>query len=211
MCLVRFENQAGLGIDRLSQYIRRFGFGQPIGLTLQGEASGTVPDRDWKRRVFDDAWRLGDTYITAIGQFGFQVTPLQVARAYGALANGGKLLTPQLEKGAVGDYTSLKLDQDKLSVIQSGLRLAVTDDLGTARRLNREDVEIAAKSGTAELGTNNRTVNTWIAGYWPYQKPRYSFALLMENGPYENTFGAVRVMNSVFDWLSQNRPELLSE
>ena len=139
------------GIDRLSKYIKRFGFGQPIGLALQGEVSGTVPDRAWKRQVFDDTWRLGDTYITAIGQFGFQVTPLQVARAYGALANGGKLLTPQFEKGATPDYTDLKLDEDKLGVIQSGLRLAVTDNLGTARRLNREDVAIAAKSGTAEL------------------------------------------------------------
>jgi len=196
-----FEDQVGLGIDKLSKYARRFGFGRPIGLAFQGEVAGTVPDQAWKKQVFDDAWRLGDTYITAIGQFGFQVTPLQVVRAYGALANGGKLLTPQFEKGVTGDYTDLELDEAKLDVIQSGLRLAVTDNLGTARRLNREDVEVAAKSGTAELGTNNRTVNTWIAGYWPYQEPRYSFALLMENGPYENTFGAVRIMNSVVERL----------
>ncbi len=204
-----FENRVGLGIDKLSESMRRFGFGVTTNILLLGEEAGVVPDRVWKEAVFADAWRLGDTYITAIGQFGFQVTPLQVLRAYGALASGGKLFTPHVEKDKVGNFSNLGLDESELKIVQSGMRLSVTDERGTNQLFNREDVAIAAKSGTAELGASRKFVNTWIAGYWPYEKPRYSFVLLMEKGPYDNTVSAAQVMTKVFDWLAKNRPDLL--
>ena len=89
------------------------------------------------------------------------------------------------------------------------MRSTVIQNGGTARALQRSDVEIAAKSGTAELGESKANVNSWIAGFFPYKEPRYAFVLLMEYGPRTNTVGAGSVMGKVFDWMALNRPEYL--
>jgi len=204
-----FENQAGLGITRINEYVRKFGLGELTGINFENEQSGTVPSPDWKKEVFDDDWRLGDTYHTSIGQFGFQTTPLQMLRAYAALANGGKLLTPHIEKDAEAEYTDLELNQENLRIVQEGMRMTVTLNGGTARALERSDVAIAAKSGTAEVGVGNAYVNSWAAGYFPYDKPKYAFILLMDKAPRSNALGATRVMGDVVEWMSKNRPEYL--
>ncbi|MEN9922383.1 MAG: hypothetical protein RL097_660, partial [Candidatus Parcubacteria bacterium] len=94
-----FGDQAGLGITKMAENYRRFGLGSLTGISLAEEQSGVVPDPAWKREVFNDDWRLGDTYFTAIGQFGFLTTPIQMLRAYAALANGGYLVSPHAESG----------------------------------------------------------------------------------------------------------------
>jgi penicillin-binding protein 2 len=197
----------GLGITKLDSYFELFGFGSETGIALAGEKRGTVPTPAWKQEVFDDEWRLGDTYLTSIGQFGFQATPLQVLRAYAALANGGALVTPHIVKDAKGEQQSLQLDPEHLATVQDGLRKTVIQDGGTARALERDDVAIAAKSGTAELGESKAHVNSWIAGYFPYEQPRYAFVLLMEYGPRTNMVGAGSVMGRVFDWMGEHRSE----
>lgn len=204
-----YEDQRGLGITKLAEYYRLFGIGAPTGIELMGEEEGVIPDPLWKKEVFDDDWRLGDTYLTSIGQYAMQATPLQMLRAYGALANGGYLVTPHLRKGEQGARVDLHLDADALSVVRTGMRKAVVVEGGTARALLRDDIEIAAKSGTAELGASKAMVNSWIAGFFPYEKPRYAFILMMEYGPRANTVGASRVMGKVFDWMKENRPEYL--
>lgn len=204
-----FEDQKGLGITKIKQYMNQFGFGSKTGIILSGEQSGTVPDPEWKKKVFNDDWRLGDTYHSSIGQFGWLVTPLQMLRAYAALANGGTLITPQLIKGAVGTSTDLKLDQADLRVVQEGMRMTVNYPGGTARPFDRKDIAIAAKSGTAQLGTDNSHVNSWAAGYFPYDHPKYSFILLMDRAPSTNTLGATSVMENVIEWMKQNRPQYL--
>jgi penicillin-binding protein 2 len=69
--------------------------------------------------------------------------------------------------------------------------------------------QIAAKSGTAELGESKSMVNSWIAGFFPYEEPKYAFILMMEYGPRTNTVGASRVMGSVFDWMAEHRADYL--
>lgn len=199
--------QKGLGITKVHQYFSLFGLGTSTGVTIAGEQIGVVPDPAWKEKIFDDEWRLGDTYLTSIGQFGFQATPLQMLRAYAALANGGTLITPHVIKDQYGTATDLGLDAEALKVVHSGMRKAVIQEGGTARSLERDDIAIAAKSGTAELGTSKAQVNSWIAGFYPYEKPKYAFILFMEYGPRANTVGASRVMGQVFDWMAVNRPE----
>lgn len=199
----------GLGISRIDRYLTLFGMGEKSQITLPGEQAGTIPSPEWKKEVFDEDWRLGDTYLTAIGQFGFQATPLQMLRAYAALANGGKLLKPQIEKDIKPEYVDLNLNQDYLNVVHEGMRMTVTYDGGTARSLQRSDVSIAAKSGTAELGVDKAHVNSWAAGYFPYENPHYAFILLMERAPRDNTLGATTIMNQVVEWISKNRPEYL--
>ena len=185
-----FGDQKGLGITKLHEYYTLFGLGSTTGMKIAGEQKGLVPTPAWKKKVFDDEWRLGDTYLTSIGQFGFQATPLQMLRAYAALANGGKLITPHIEKGSIGTSIDLNLYKDDLKVVHEGMRRTVIQDGGTARALERKDVAIAAKSGTAELGTSKAMVNSWIAGFFPYEKPKYAFILFMEYGPRTNTVGA---------------------
>lgn len=204
-----FEDQPGLGISRMYDYFTRFGFGKPTGIHLANEQSGTVPNPQWKRDLFDDDWRLGDTYHTAIGQYGWQVTPLQMLAAYGALANGGKLFVPHIDKGKMGEYTDLALDPWALDIVREGMHMTTNYPGGTARPLEKSYVNVAAKSGTAELDFAKARLNTWAAGFWPYEDPQYSFIVLMENAPYGNRIGGTKLAGDILDWIHENEPQYL--
>lgn len=204
-----FADQDGLGIRKVHQYMDLFGLGQKTGINLANEQAGTVPHPAWKTEVFDEDWRLGDTYFTSIGQYGWQSTPLQILRAYAALANGGKLLTPHIDKDGVSEAVDIGLDPDALSIIHRGMRKTVNYPGGTARSFERLDVEVAAKSGTAEIGSGNAFVNSWAAGFWPYEEPEYAFVLMMDRAPRENTLGATTIMSNVMEWMQDHRPEYL--
>ena len=204
-----FGDQKGLGITKMAEYFRLFGLGSPTGINIAQEQAGVVPDPAWKQEVFEDDWRLGDTYFTAVGQFGFLTTPIQMLRAYGALANGGTLVEPHVLKGAQGKTTNIHLDQAELKIIHEGMRKTVNYDGGTARSLERKDVAIAAKSGTAEVGAGNAYVNSWAAGFFPYEEPKYAFILMMDKAPRSNALGATRIMGDIVEWMSVHRPEYL--
>lgn len=207
-----FADQQGLGIDRIEKYARLFGFGSKTGATLFPEEDGTVPSIKWKEELFpDDPWRVGDTYNTSIGQYGFQVTPLQALRAVSVIATRGTLITPTIIQGEVGarETGSVPITDSEYQVIFEGMRRGAQTG-GTAQALNVNYVNIAAKTGTAELDSAKRYVNSWVTGFFPYEKPRYAFVLLLERGPYKNLYGAPGVMRTVFDWMLYNRPELLA-
>ncbi|MBI4086469.1 hypothetical protein HY416_00600 [Candidatus Kaiserbacteria bacterium] len=204
-----YGGQAGLGISRINDYMHRFGFGEPVHTPLAEGKAGTVPNPEWKEETFGEEWRLGDTYFTSIGQFGFQVTPLQMLRAYGAIANGGTMLTPHFIQGEPSSSYDLRLDPAYLAVIREGMRQSATD--GTARSLNRGDIHIAAKTGTAQIGANNEFINSWAVGYFPYENPKYVFVTLLEHGPRTNLFGSAPTMSRVINWLAHNRPEYLGD
>jgi penicillin-binding protein 2 len=193
----------------MAENYRRFGMGSPTGINLAQEQAGVVPDPAWKKATFDDDWRLGDTYFTAIGQFGFLTTPIQMLRAYAALANGGTLLTPHVQKDFQSEKTDIGLNQQYLQIIHEGMRKTVTLNGGTARSLERKDVAISAKSGTAEVGAGNAYVNSWAAGFWPSEEPKYAFILMMDHAPRSNALGSTRIMGDVVQWMSINRPEYL--
>ncbi len=204
-----YGDQPGLGITKMAENYRRFGLGSPTGINLAEEQEGVVPDPAWKQETFDDDWRLGDTYFTAIGQFGFLTTPIQMLRAYAALANGGTLLTPHVEKGVAVEGKDIGLNQQYLQIIHEGMRKTVIMPGGTARGLERDDVAFASKSGTAEVGANNAYVNSWSAGFWPYEEPRFAYILMMDHAPRSNALGAGRIMGEVVEWMSVHRPEYL--
>jgi len=204
-----FGDQAGIGITKMAENYRRFGIGSETGITIAQEQRGVVPDPAWKAEVFNDDWRLGDTYFTAIGQFGFLTTPIQMLRAYAAIANGGVLLTPHVERDRVSPGIDIGLNADYLDIIHEGMRMTVNYNGGTARSLERKDVAVAAKSGTAEVGAGNAYVNSWAAGFWPYEDPEYAFIIMMDRAPRSNALGATRIMGDVMQWISINRPEYL--
>ena len=204
-----YQNQKGLGIANIEKYANLFGFGEKTGVDLPSENQGVIPSPEWKAANFkDDPWRIGDTYHTAIGQYGFQVTPLEMVRATGAIANDGKLLTPHLVLGDTtkeNEVTNVDLPKADFDVVQEGMRDAVTT--GTATALSVPYVQVAAKTGTAQLGISKDKVNSWVIGYFPADHPKYAFAVLMEAGPNTNTVGASSVMRQLLDWMSVNTPE----
>ena len=200
---------SGVGITKLDTYFDYFNFGKKTNIKMSNEQEGTVPSPEWKKKQFGDDWRLGDTYFTSIGQYGWQVTPLQMLVAYTALANGGRFFTPHLVTSERPEYVDKPLDPNILQIVHEGMRMTTTLPRGTALSLKKPYVDIAAKSGTAELDFAKARLNTWAAGFWPYDHPRYAFIMMMENAPYTNRLGGTKVMGNVMDWIHINRPEYL--
>ena len=203
-----YGDQKGLGITLLDKYFDKFGLEKKTGIELLGELEGVVPTPEWKKEKFDgDIWRLGDTYITSIGQYGTQITPLNAARFTAAIANGGKLLKPSLLPGGDLEPVSetLQFRDEDWKVVKEGMRGSVT--YGTSAGINVPYVEAAAKTGTAEVGSGKKYVHSWSVGFFPYENPRYAWAVIMEKGPATNSVGATSVMRQVFDWMSIYAPE----
>jgi penicillin-binding protein 2 len=211
-----YKDQPGLGILNIEKYLRMFGFGEKTGIELSGEGIGTIPSPEWKAANFDgEPWYLGNTYHTAIGQYGVGVTPLQMIRGIAAVANGGILLKPTIlksdEKISAGALpsgaTKINLDPSLFQIAREGMRLSAT--IGTGSGLNTPAVSVASKTGTAELGVSKANVNSWVEGFYPYENPHYAFMIVMEHGPVTNTIGGVYVMRQLLDWMSIYTPEML--
>lgn len=204
-----YDGQKGIGISNIEKYTKLFGFGTKTGIDLPGEKEGNVPSIEWKKKNFEDGdWRVGDTYNSSIGQYGFQVTPIQAVRAIASVANGGTLITPTILKDnqeSRKNVIALPISKENLDIIRDGLRLSVTE--GTAKGLSMPGISVAAKTGTAERGFAKDLVNSWVMGYFPYENPRYAFTVLMEKGGYHNQIGATYVMRQLFEWMYINTPE----
>lgn len=199
-----YEDQPGLGILRLNKYAGMFGFGSLTGIDLPGEEKGVMPSPEWKKKIFDEEWLLGNTYHSSIGQYGFQLSTLELVRGVAALANGGYLVTPRVLDRLQSSSTSLNLNPEQLKVIQEGMHLTVHSPKGTGRALDIPGVDVAAKSGTAELGVSKKLVNSWISGYFPYENPKYAFVVIMEKAHRDNHLGAVFAMKETLEWMRDN-------
>ena len=209
-----FQNQPGLGIGNIDKYMKLFGLGSPVGDGFFDGVAGTIPTPAWKALNFNNEdWRIGDTYHTSIGQYGFQVSPIQMVRAVASVANSGVLIQPNILFGGDSNAVALGiktgLDPKYFQVVREGMHDGVIKDYGVARGLNSPAYTVAAKTGTAELGSQKQFVNSWVTGFFPYDNPKYAFAILMEKGPVTNTMGGVYVMRQVLDWMATNRPEYL--
>ena len=204
-----YQDQKGLGIDLIKKYMNLFGLGEDLPTGFFQSQNGTVPDMAWKAENFNgEKWNIGDTYHTSIGQYGFQVTPVQIVRAVASVANNGKLMDPTVLFGGNPDkFTQLNLSSDYFKIVKEGMRLGVLE--GVATGLNTGYVNVAAKTGTAELGSKKQFVNSWVTGFFPYENPKYAFAIIMEKGPVGNLTGATYVMRQVLDWMYVNKSEYL--
>ncbi len=201
-----YQDQRGLGISKIDKYMDMFGFSHPVESPFFKGAGGTIPTPEWKAEHFEgEAWTLGNTYHTSIGQYGFQVSPIQAVRAVGAIANDGTIHEPTIISDTVGTTTKIELDKRYYQIVKEGMRQGVV--AGSAGALNVPYVSVATKTGTAELGVAKDKVNSWATGFFPYEDPHYAFAVIMERGPVENTTGAVYIMRQLLDWMSVNASE----
>ncbi len=191
-----YQNQKGIGIDKIGYYFDMFGLGKKTNIELPGEIEGTVPSQDWKRKTFpnDPVWRLGDTYNTSIGQYGVQVTPIQMLHAVSVIATKGTIVPFTLiKKDTALDISKLEkvlITDSVFGTIHQGMRLAVTSPIGTGKLLSESPIRFAVKTGTAQVGARNEYINTWIMGFFPYEKPRYAFIMMMDRGSDVQAAGA---------------------
>ena len=210
-----YKNQKGIGITNLGVALDRFGLDDKTGVDLLGEKSGIIPSPEWKAQKFaGEPWRVGDTYNTAIGQYGVQVTPLEMARAVGGVAERGVMVTPHVFKNDSTEATSTDLvtptqtvtdmPDDEYSVIQAGMRLSAT--VGTGKMFAGLPFTVGSKTGTAQVGVNGTFINGWVTDFFPYEDPHYALVIMLEHGT-QNIGTATRIGYDFLDWVRVNAPE----
>jgi len=195
-----FYYQMGLkvGPDDLFKAARRMGYGSHTGVEIRDEeTAGLLGDPAWKKKVIGEPWNSVDTITSAIGQGAVTVTPIQMARLYAAVANGGWLVTPHLvQRAAPRQWLGLK--PETLRVLREGLRMVVTE--GTAKILNDSTLPpVAGKTGTGE--DPPRPDHAWFGGYAPAGKPNLVIVAFGENsGGYGGTVAAPMVKTMMEAW-----------
>ncbi|HZD10175.1 MAG TPA: penicillin-binding transpeptidase domain-containing protein, partial [Candidatus Binatia bacterium] len=194
---------------------RQFGLGSPTGIEGIDEAAGLIPDPDWKANTIGETWLEGDAVNMAIGQGYVQVTPLQIARIFAAIANGGQFYRPTVidRIGAGGgapeepvppqEDGQLPVPPETIAVLQKALWEVAHERYGTAsHRFVNLPVPVAGKTGTAEAPASaNGLPHAWFAGYAPaapytaadgtvIEEPQIAVVTMVENAGEGSTVGA---------------------
>lgn len=207
-----FNNIEGMGVDKISEYAKKFGLGKQLGIDLPNERDGFVPTREWKEKAQGERWYVGDTYNLSIGQGNLLVTPLQVATYTAAVANGGIVYRPHVVKEVINPHDkniyevtpqiieSGFIDDKNIKIVQQGLRQGVTQ--GSGRRLNYLPIQIAGKTGTAQWSSQGDP-HAWFTSYAPYNNPEVVLTVLVEEGE-EGSAVAVPIAESFYRfWVSE--------
>lgn len=204
-----------LGIDPLAQYARGCGLGRLTGIKLDHERAGLVPTSSWKRKRFGVQWQGGETLSVAIGQGFDLVTPLQMAVLIAAVGNGGTLFRPEILKYIETADGKIVMKQqpeitggipagaETLNIVRQGLLNVVQGKRGTARRIKIPGIEMAGKTGTAQvfnLKKKDRKKDkklayllrdhAWFVCYAPAEKPVIAVAVLVEHGEHGSSSAA---------------------
>jgi penicillin-binding protein 2 len=219
-----------LGIERIQAYAKRFGLGQKTGIGLDGEKTGLVPSPAWKRKRFGEPWYEGETLVVSIGQGALLVTPIQVARLLSAVANGGTLFTPRLVekvestgKGlrvehASASPVSVRFSKDTAEILKKALNDVVASKKGTGKRARLEAVDVAGKTGTAQVvrmddqATEEEEIprrerdHAWFACYAPAGSPEIVVVVLVEHGGHGGEAAAPIAREILEEYFRSTRP-----
>ena len=209
----------GLGVGNIASYLRLFGLGEKTGIDLPGEVEGRVPDPDWKKNYFEtpeqQKWYLGDTYNLSIGQGYFLTTPLQMATAFQALANGGKIFRPKIakeilvadgnQKEVLGEELIKEnfISSESLGIIREGMLQAVSSPAGSAFSLSSLPGKVAAKTGTAQLSPKKEIYHNWITVFAPNENPEILLTIVIEEVK-GTRIAAQKVAKEVLEWYFSN-------
>jgi penicillin-binding protein 2 len=215
-CDVYFYDLAReIGVDELHRYLSQFSFGQRTGVDLVGERPGLLPSREWKRAARRQPWYPGETLIMGIGQGYFLATPLQLAAATAALANGGVFHEPRVV-AAIEDVTggaALPPEAEHRAIpvggeqhwrdVHTAMRHVVDGPRGTAKRIRSEVYDIAGKTGTAQVFTvaqdaeyNEDEIDEKLRdhalfiAYAPAEAPQIAIAVIVEHGGHGSSVAA---------------------
>jgi len=193
-----------LGIDRIAKYATALGMGQKTGIDLPQEVSGVMPSEQWKIRNFKQKWFAGETISVSIGQGAVAATPIQMARAFGAIASGGRLVRPHVTNPtdlppgivpaqSVPDEVTIPIDPKNWEIITDAMAQVVSP-VGTAAASQIKGVDMAGKTGSAQtisnalkaklgaVGKANYKDNGWFVGVEPRRNPEIVVCALFEEG-----------------------------
>ena len=221
-------------MDRLAKYGADMGLGAPTGLGLNGEEGGFIPTEAWYREQKRlnpkaEGFQMGQSLNAVIGQGSTRVTLLQMVTLYAAIANGGKLWLPQiveriespdqkvLEEFAPRVRRELSVSPENLALIRQGLVGVVNEPKGTAFRVRTKDIEVAGKTGTAQVrravrhgeavSSYDQNDHAWFVGFAPAGSPRIAFAVLIEHGGHGGEVAAPAAMEIVHNYFESVAPD----
>ncbi len=191
-----------LGVDRLSEYAKRFGLGEPTGIELDDERIGIVPSTKWKLEKMKKRWYGGETLNTVIGQGYLSATPLQMARLISAIVNGGRLFKTHLLKEpshTVEVERVIEMKRENESLLKEALIGVVKDNHGTGRMAYSGLVSIGGKTGTAQVvekkdGRGSTPTSSkdhaWFVAFAPEDNPEVAVSVFVEHGGHGGTAAA---------------------
>jgi len=219
-----FKLAESVGMDRIARVATEFGLGQKTGIGVNPESSGRIPTRSWYALRYKGQFRIGFTLNTSIGQGATTVTPLQLALAYAAIANGGTVYSPQLVRAVettdgsvVQDFPprvrqKAKIAPENIARVNEALFAVVNDAKGTAYPVRESGLEVAGKTGTAQTGYVNTGADdpkkawylardhAWFAAYSPAKAPEIAVVVLVEHGGSGPTVAAPIAMQIVKEY-----------
>ncbi|KGQ69899.1 penicillin-binding protein 2 [Chelonobacter oris] len=221
-----------MGINRFSDWMKRFGFGMPTGVDIREETSGVMPTREWKQQRYKKPWVIGDTIPVGIGQGYWTATPLQLTKALSVLINNGRVDTPHFMQEVIGNetqpYQDPKLYDDISGVPQAywnaakaGMYSVLYGNTGTAKKAFSNMSYLAAgKSGTAQvfgLKENQKYDasnlashlhdHAWFIAYAPYNNPTIALSVFLENAG-GGSSQAAPIARSIMDYYLLNMGNL---
>jgi penicillin-binding protein 2 len=207
-----------LGVEKLTQYYKLFGFGARTGVDVPGETAGRVPTPEWKKQMNGESWYTGDTYNISVGQGDILVSPLQMAMATSAVANGGILYTPyfvtRIEdgNGKAVKTTQPKIirkdfiSQNNLAVVRQAMRQTINMPGGTACCFIEQQVpvQVAGKTGSAETDpTNNVPPHSWFTAFAPFNDPQIVTVVLLEKSGEGSQYAAPATRETLIWYFTQ--------
>jgi penicillin-binding protein 2 len=191
-----------LGLNRIYDWAKKYGYGNKTGVELSGELDGIVPNEEWKKEVKGESWYLGDTYHLSIGQGGLSITPLQVNQMTNIIANKGIKCKMSILKDGKPECTDLQIKNVNWETIVQGMKNACKPG-GTAWPLFNFKTEIACKTGTAEVGDGSKDTQAWLTAFAPADDPQISITVLVERGGEGSDVAAPIVGDILKEWFDE--------
>lgn len=234
-----------LGIDKIAAYTKALGMGQRTEIELPNEASGLVPTSEWKQRALGEVWQPGENLSNAIGQGFMLATALQMAISYNTIALEGKVVHPFIVKKILGSdnqvirefsprvirdisenpFQNVKIDKKNFTVVKEGMRRVANGNAGTARWWKVPGVQMAGKTGTAQVRSFSaeeiydkcelrplfQKHHGWFVAFAPFEDPQITIAVLAEHACHGNTGGAPIARDIVQAYMQKYYPEVLKK
>lgn len=236
-CNIFFQKMMeNFDIDILAKYATAFGFGHKTGVELPREARGLIPTKEWKKKRTKEVWHQGETLSCSIGQSYILSSLLQLVVSYSAVANGGKILKPQIIKKVVSnDHRVIKefepvilketgVTEDSLKLVERGLKEVMNDPRGTGFRHADKKLKIAGKTGTSQVvGFDAEKIymrcedheydkrhHGLIVAYAPYDAPEIALSVLVEHGCHGSSVG-IPIVNAIVKKYFENKGRIPKE